>query len=56
MGEFKTKVSIARTDSPSLRTTIPEGVVQLINLKAGNELKWKIDIKNNKVDVKVSKA
>lgn len=55
MGEFKTKVTIARPNSSSLRTTIPEGVVKLIDLEAGDELMWRVDIKRGKVDIILSK-
>jgi hypothetical protein len=54
VGEFKTKVTIARPNSPSLRTTIPEGVAKLIDLGAGDELVWKVDIKENQVEITVS--
>lgn len=56
MGEFKTKVSLARPDSTSLRTTIPEGIAQLIDLKAGDEITWKLDIKDSKVSITVGKS
>lgn len=56
MGEFKTKVTIARPNSPSLRTTIPEGVAKLIDLGAGDELVWKVHIKENQVEITVSKT
>jgi hypothetical protein len=55
VGEFKTKVTIARPNSPSLRTTIPEGVAKLIDLGAGDELVWKVDIKENQVKITVSR-
>ncbi len=41
-GEFITKVTIARPNSQSLRTTIPESVVKLMDLKAGDELSWAV--------------
>jgi bifunctional DNA-binding transcriptional regulator/antitoxin component of YhaV-PrlF toxin-antitoxin module len=55
VGDFKTKVTIARPNSPSLRTTIPEGVVKLIDLGPGDELVWKVDIKENQVKITVSR-
>ena len=55
MGEFKTKVTIARPNSPSLRTTIPEGVAKLIDLGIGDELVWKVYIKENQVKITVSR-
>jgi bifunctional DNA-binding transcriptional regulator/antitoxin component of YhaV-PrlF toxin-antitoxin module len=56
VGEFRTKATTARPNSPSLRTTIPEGVAKLIDLEAGDELLWKIEIKENRVEISVSKT
>ena len=55
MGEFKSKVTIARPNSPSLRTTIPEGLAKLIDLGAGDELLWKVNIKGGSVEIILSK-
>jgi len=55
VGEFKTKVTIARPNSSSLRTTIPEGVVKLIDLGSGDELMWKVNIKGGNVEIILSK-
>lgn len=51
MAEFTSKVTIARPKSPSLRTTIPEGVAKMIDLKAGDNITWKIKIKDGQVEV-----
>jgi hypothetical protein len=53
--EFITKATIARPNSPSLRTTIPESVVKLLGLDAGDDLTWTVNIKGNKVEVLLSK-
>lgn len=42
MGEFSSKVTVARPNSQSLRTTIPESVVKLMDVKAGDELSWTV--------------
>jgi hypothetical protein len=55
VAEFISKVTLARPNSPSLRTTIPEGIAKMIELNAGDELLWKISIKANNVEIKVSK-
>jgi len=41
---LKSKVSIARPGSPSLRATIPEGIVAFLNLKEGDNLEWIMEI------------
>ncbi len=53
---FETKVTVARPNTNSLRTTIPEGVAKVIGLKAGDTLKWKIEVKEGRMIVLVSFA
>ncbi len=55
MGEFISKVTIARPNSPSVRTTIPEAVVKMIDLTAKDSLLWKVNLKAGKVEIIVSK-
>jgi bifunctional DNA-binding transcriptional regulator/antitoxin component of YhaV-PrlF toxin-antitoxin module len=45
---LKTKVSVARPGSPSLRATIPEGIVAYLNLKEGDSLEWKMEMIDDK--------
>jgi hypothetical protein len=56
VAEFSSKVTIARPKSPSLRTTIPEAVVKIMELKAGDEVVWTVNYKAGRVDVSISKA
>lgn len=44
---LKTKVVIAKTGANSLRTTIPEGIVEYLNLKAGDSLEWSMELIGN---------
>ena len=53
---LKTKVSIAKTGTKSLRTTIPEGIVAYLDLKAGDTLEWKMEIIDGKKAVVVKKS
>jgi hypothetical protein len=41
---LKSKTSIARPKSKSLRATIPEGIAVFLGLTAGNTLEWKMEI------------
>ena len=41
---LKSKVSIARPKSKSLRATIPEGIVAFLDLKKGDKLDWRMEI------------
>lgn len=43
---FFTKVGVAKKGTSSLRTTIPEGIVEYLKLEAGNKLQWNMEIKN----------
>lgn len=54
MGE-RTKVSKANTNSPSVRTTIPEGIVKDLGLKVGDTIVWYSSIADGKVRVEVRK-
>lgn len=56
MADFSSKVTIARPKSQSLRTTIPEAVAKLMELKAGSELIWTVRAIKGAVDVSVSKV
>ncbi|MGD0645722.1 MAG: AbrB family transcriptional regulator [Candidatus Bathyarchaeia archaeon] len=40
---LKSKTSIARPGSTSLRATIPEGICVFLGLKEGDTLEWKMD-------------
>ena len=41
--------------APSLRGTIPEGIVEALKLNHGDEINWSIEIKNNKIIATVEK-
>jgi hypothetical protein len=41
---LKTKVSIARPGSSSLRATVPEGIVAFLELTEKDKLEWKMEI------------
>lgn len=39
---LKSKTSIARPGSPSLRATVPEGICVFLGLKLGDTLEWQM--------------
>jgi hypothetical protein len=41
---LKTKVSVARPGSSSLRATVPEGIVAFLELTEKDKLEWKMEI------------
>jgi hypothetical protein len=45
---LKSKTSVARPGSSSLRATIPEGIVAFLELRKGDKLEWKMEIVDNK--------
>jgi len=51
----ETSVMINRTGSVSLKSTIPEMYVNLLNLKPGDKLIWEHDIVNNEIILRVRK-
>jgi hypothetical protein len=44
---LKSKTTAARPGSPSLRATVPEGIVAFLELKEGDKLEWKMEIIDN---------
>jgi hypothetical protein len=40
-------VSIAKSGTKSLRTTVPEGIVVFMGIKEGEKLEWRMDVRNN---------
>jgi hypothetical protein len=41
---LKSKVTVARPGSKSLRATVPEGIVAFLELTEGDSLLWKMEI------------
>lgn len=50
-----TKINKANTNRNSYRTTIPQQVVELLELDITDELEWIIKIKDNKLKVTIQK-
>ncbi len=55
MGEFSSKLTVARPNSTSLRATVPEAIVQLLDLKAGDELVWTAKAINDKMQIYITR-
>ncbi|RLI74017.1 AbrB family transcriptional regulator [Archaeoglobales archaeon] len=56
-----TTLTKANKSSQSLRTTVPMGIIKQFGLKEGDRLKWRLDVKDNKLviviePIKVVKA
>jgi hypothetical protein len=56
-----TVLTAATTQSKSLRTTIPAGIVRQFSLSEGDKLQWKLEVKNGELVIvarplKVGKA
>ena len=39
----KTKLTLAKTETDSLRTTVPSSIVRQMKLNAGDKLEWQIE-------------
>lgn len=52
LGEI-TKLTLAKTNSISLRTTVPMSIVRQFNLEAGDSLSWRFDVENGQMVVVV---
>jgi bifunctional DNA-binding transcriptional regulator/antitoxin component of YhaV-PrlF toxin-antitoxin module len=53
---LKSKTSIARPNSKSLRATIPEGIAEFLNLQPGDVLEWEMRTEGDKRTAAVRKA
>jgi len=53
---LKSTAGIAKTGTKSLRATIPEGIVAFLEMKQGDILDWKMDIKDGERIVIIRKA
>lgn len=53
--EMKTKAFPNRPGSPSLRATIPQGVVEALKIKAGDTLTWSLEVKEGRIVAIVEK-
>jgi hypothetical protein len=42
-----TRIALAKAGTKSLKSTIPEGIVEYLQLKDKDELEWNMDIQNN---------
>lgn len=49
-------LGIAKKGTNSLRTTIPEGIVEFLNINAGDKIEWKMELQNGKKYVSMSKG
>lgn len=47
MIEYKTRVNKINKQNNSLKITIPQGIVKLLDLKDGDDLTWIVDIEDN---------
>ena len=53
---LKSKTSIARPKSKSLRATVPEGIAEFLGLQPGDTLEWQMDTSENERKVIVRKV
>ena len=56
MFKQKTKISKARTNNSSVRTTLPAPIAQMLNLKPGDLIEWTVESEDNKLNVTVTKV
>jgi hypothetical protein len=51
-----TRIALAKAGTKSMKSTIPEGIVEFLQLQDKDELEWQMDIKNNERIAIVKKA
>ncbi len=42
-----TRVAIAKAGTKSIKSTVPEGIVEYLQLEDKDELEWKMDVQEN---------
>jgi len=52
---LKSKTSIARPKSKSLRATVPEGIAEFLQLQPGDTIEWTMNPEERTATVKKSK-
>lgn len=52
----RTRLNRANNTSPSLRTTVPESVVNELKVKEGDSVEWERIIHEGKIAIRVKKA
>ena len=53
--EYETKITSARPNSKSVRTTVPKEVVKFLDLSEGDNIKWIVEIKSDKIVTNIVK-
>lgn len=56
MFEYESKISIARPNSLSARTTIPKEVMKFLGAEIGDKVNWIVEYNNGKTEVKIEKV
>ena len=54
--EYESKISIARPNSLSARTTIPKEVMKFLGAEIGDKVNWIVEYNNGKTEIKVEKV
>ena len=54
--EYESKISIARPNSSSARTTIPKEVMKFLGAEIGDKVNWIVEYNNGKTEIKVEKV
>lgn len=53
--DVRSKLNYNAPNSKSLRTTVPEAIVEVLKLKAGDTINWELEFPNGKLTVIVTK-
>lgn len=55
MFNYETKISLARPNSKSARTTIPKEVMNFLDMEIGDLIDWTVKINGENVSVEIHK-
>ena len=54
--EYESKISVARPNSASGRTTIPKEVMKFLDVEIGDSVKWIVEYVDGNTEIKVKKV
>ncbi len=54
--EYESKISIARPNSLSGRTTIPKEVMKFLDVEIGDSVRWTVEYLDGETSVKIEKV
>ena len=56
MFKYKSKINYANPQTKSMKVGLPKGIVQALNVQAGDTMEWSVEVEDDNITVKCKKA